>query len=144
MDQRLHFLTLGVRDLARARRFYVDGLGWRPTLDVEGEVCFLQVAPGVLLALWRAEALAEDLGRPVDSRAGPDRVAMATNVGSPAEVDVAVARALEAGGTVLKAPQTTFFGYHAYVADPEGFAWEIAHNPGWRIDADGTAHLGDA
>jgi catechol 2,3-dioxygenase-like lactoylglutathione lyase family enzyme len=143
MDQRLHFLTLGVADVPVARRFYVEGLGWEPTFGLEGEVCFLQVAPGVLLALWGAAALAADVGvDPADATHGPGRLAMAHNLGSEAEVDAAVAQAVEAGGTVLKAPQHTFFGYHAYVADPDGFRWEIAHNPGWSVDADGTVHLG--
>ncbi len=142
MDQQLHFITLGVRDLPRTRRFYVDGLGWTPTLDL-AEVCFLQVAPGVLLALWGAEDLASDVGADVgDGTHGTGRIAFAHNVSSEAEVDAAVARVEAVGGTVLKEPQTTFFGYHAYVADPDGFRWEIAHNPSWSIDPDGTVHIG--
>lgn len=142
MDQQLHFITLGVRDLPRTRRFYVDGLGWTPTLDLD-EVCFLQVAPGVLLALWGADDLASDVGMDAgDGTHGSGRIAFAHNVGSEAEVDAAVARVEAVGGTVLKEPQTTFFGYHAYVADPDGFRWEIAHNPSWSIDPDGTVHIG--
>lgn len=143
MDQHLHFVTLGVADVAASRRFYVDGLGWTPTFDLEGEVCFLQVAPSVLLSLWRAEALAADVGvDPGDAGDGPGRFSLAHNVGSEAEVDAVVGRVVAAGGTVLKAPQTTFFGYHAYIGDPDGFRWEIAHNPGWSVDPDGTVHLG--
>jgi catechol 2,3-dioxygenase-like lactoylglutathione lyase family enzyme len=142
MDQRLSFVTLGVSDLPRAKRFYVDGLGWTPTLDLD-EVCFLQVAPGVLLALWGAGDLAEDVGvDPADASDGLGRVSFAHNVGSAAEVDAAVARVEAAGGSVLKAPQVSFFGYQAYVADPDGFRWEIAHNPGWSVDVDGTVHIG--
>lgn len=144
MDQRLSFVTLGVSDLPRAKRFYVDALGWTPTLDLD-EVCFLQVAPGVLLALWGAGDLAEDVGvDPADASDGLGRISFAHNLGSAAEVDAAVARVVAAGGSVLKAPQTTFFGYHAYVADPDGFRWEIAHNPGWSVDEDGTVHIGPA
>lgn len=49
-----------------------------------------------------------------------------------------------AGGTVLTGPRPGPFGgvFHAHVADPNGVVWEIAHNPGWRIDDDGTVHLG--
>lgn len=144
MEQQLHFITLGVRDLPRAKRFYLDGLGWTPTLDLE-EVCFLQVAPGVLLALWGAEELASDVGADVaESGHGTGRIAFAHNVDSEAEVDAAVARVESVGGTVLKEPQSTFFGYHAYVADPDGFRWEIAHNRSWSIDPDGTVHIGPA
>jgi catechol 2,3-dioxygenase-like lactoylglutathione lyase family enzyme len=144
MDQHISFITLGVSDLASARRFYVDGLGWTPTLDVEGEVCFLQVAPGVLLALWPAVDLHADIGSgdpPGLASAAP--VAFAHNVGSEPEVDGAIARVVAAGGTVRKPAQRAFFGgYHGYVADPDGFTWEIAHNPSLRVDADGTVHLG--
>jgi predicted lactoylglutathione lyase len=142
MQQRAHFITLGVADVTASQRFYVDGLGWEPTLALE-EVCFLQVAPGVLLALWAADALAQDTGRtPSSPSGGVERVALASNVASAAEVDAAVERVVAAGGTVLKAPQATSFGYHAYVADPDGVCWEIAHNPGWSVDDDGTVHIG--
>ena len=142
MDQQMHFVTLGVSDLPAAVRFYVDGLGWPPTLQLD-EVCFLQVAPGVLLSLWGANDLAADVGvDPADANDGTGRMSLAHNLDSEAEVDALVARMEAAGGTVLKAPQKTFFGYHAYVADPDGFRWEIANNPGWSVDADGKVHLG--
>jgi catechol 2,3-dioxygenase-like lactoylglutathione lyase family enzyme len=142
VDQRLHFVTLGVTDLGRSKRFYLDGLGWTPTLDLD-EVTFFQVAPGVLLALWGAEELAADIGVGAhEASHGTGRIAFAHNVDSPEAVDAAVARVEEAGGTVLKAGQPTFFGYHAYVADPDDFRWEIAYNPSWSIDPDGTVHLG--
>ncbi len=69
MEQRIDIVTLGVADLAAARRFYVDGLGWELSLEVPGEVVFLQVGPGRLLALFGAPALAADIG------AGPWRPA---------------------------------------------------------------------
>ena len=146
MEQSVSFITLGVADLASSRRFYVEALGWVPTLDLEGEVCFLQVAPGVLLVLWPTAALYADIGS--GEALGPASaapVAFAHNVASESEVDDAIARVAGAGGTVRKPAQRAFFGgYHGYVADPEGFTWEIAYNPSWRVDADGTVHLGDS
>jgi uncharacterized protein len=146
MDQQVSFITLGVRDLAAARRFYVDGLGWTPTLDVTDEVCFLQVALGVLVALWPAADLHADIGSgdaPGPASAAP--VAFAHNVTSEAAVDAAIARVVAAGGTVRKPAQIAFFGgYHGYVADPDGFTWEIAYNPSWRVEDDGTVRLGDS
>jgi catechol 2,3-dioxygenase-like lactoylglutathione lyase family enzyme len=145
MDQQLSFVTLGVRDLAVARRFYLEGLGWQPTLDLEGEVVFFQVARGVLLALWPAVDLHADIGSgDPPGPAGAAPIAFAHNVASEAAVDEAIRRVVAAGGTVRKPPQPAFFGgYHGYVADPDGFTWEIAHNPGWRVDPDGRVHLGD-
>lgn len=143
MDQQLNFVTLGVTDLARSKQFYLEGLGWTPTMDID-EVCFIQVAPGVLLALFGAEDLVADVGVGVAAEhAAPatERVSFAHNVDSAAEVDAAVDRVEAAGGIVLKAPQETFFGYHAYVADPDGFRWEIAYNPGWSVTDDGTVRI---
>ncbi|MFD8297075.1 VOC family protein [Streptomyces bauhiniae] len=67
---------------------------------------------------------------------------LARNLGSPAEVDAAVARAREAGANVLKEPRRAAFGgYHAYFTDPDGHRWEICHNPGWSVSEDGTVRL---
>lgn len=140
MDQRLSLITFGVPDLAAVRAFYVDGLGWSPLLDVPGAVCFLQVAPGVVLSLFPAPDLADDVGRPVG--AGPGAVTLARNVGTPAEVDEQVRAFLDAGAHLVKPAQPAQWGgYHAYVADPAGALWEIAHNPGWSVAADGTVTM---
>jgi catechol 2,3-dioxygenase-like lactoylglutathione lyase family enzyme len=144
MEQRLSVLTLGVRDLAAARRFYVDGLGWEPTLDLD-EVVFLQVAPGVILALWPATDLHDDVdpARPAFGPPGAAPFALAHNVGSQAEVDEAVAKVVAAGGTVVKAPRPAplFNGYQGYVADPDGYRWEIAYNPGLTLGPDGRVEF---
>ena len=138
----LTLVTLGVADVARAREFYVEGLGWPVTLDLPGEVCFVQVAHGVLLALWGREALAEDSGAPLEPGAA---MALASNVGSEDEVVALLARAEAAGATILKPAQRAFFGgLQGYFADPDGFRWEVAHNPGLTVDPDGTVHLGSA
>jgi len=142
MDQRVDFVTLGVADLEATRRFYVDGLGWEPLLEVPGEVLFFQVAHGVVLGLYTG--LAGDSGAPTgDPSAAP--VSLSHNVASDAEVAAAMQRAEAAGARVLKpAQRAAFGGFHGYVADPDGFRWEICHNPGWSVDADGTVRLGPA
>jgi catechol 2,3-dioxygenase-like lactoylglutathione lyase family enzyme len=136
---RLSLVTLGVEDLEEARRFYVDGLGWEPTLDLPGEVCFLQVAHGVLLALWSRESLAEDSGAPLT---GGGSVALARNVDSDAEVLALLEQAEAAGGRVLQpARRTSYGGFAGYFADPDGIRWEVSHNPGLVVDADGTVRF---
>ena len=35
MQQQISVITLGVADLARSRRFYADGFGWRPVFENE-------------------------------------------------------------------------------------------------------------
>jgi catechol 2,3-dioxygenase-like lactoylglutathione lyase family enzyme len=143
MEPRVNFITLASDDLAAARAFYVDGLGWRPTFEVPDEVAFIQVGPGLLLALWKADELDADIGDGSRSSTGLAPFALAHNVSSDAEVIAVVDRARAAGATVLKEPVLAFFGgFHAYFADPSGFRWEIAHNPGWSVAADGTVAIG--
>lgn len=142
MEQRLSLVTLGVPDLDAARRFYLEGLGWTPVLDVVGQVAFIQVAPGVLLSLFDAAELAADIG---DGRAAAPAVAnvtLAHNVGSEAEVDAALADAERAGATILKpARRAAWGGYHGYFADPAGTPWEVAYNPGLLVDDEGGVRM---
>jgi catechol 2,3-dioxygenase-like lactoylglutathione lyase family enzyme len=141
VKQSVNFITLGVRDLETTRRFYSDGLGWTPTFEVAGEISFYQVASGVLLGIWPLDELAADAGGA--PMAHEQSFALAQNFGTEAEVDAAVSRALAAGASLLKPAQhASFGGYHAYVADPDGHRWELAHNPGWSVDDDGTVHIG--
>ncbi|KRD41083.1 hypothetical protein ASE27_18405 [Oerskovia sp. Root918] len=142
MEPRVSLITLGVRDVARARAFYVDGLGWAPVNEVLGEVVFLQVGHGLLLSLWRRADLLEEAGPGIhEGHHGPEPVtpvALAHNVGSPAEVDDVLASALAAGGSVVVHAQVRAWGgYSGYFADPDGFRWEVAHNPGLVVSDDG-------
>ena len=137
MDQRIDVITLGVPDLEAARRFYIDGLGWEPTMVVPGEITFVQAGHGRLLALWRREALAADLGR--DAGEAPGAVSLGHNVASAEEVGEVLAAAEAAGATIVvpvrEAPE--FQGTQGCFADPAGFIWDVVHNPGVSIDADG-------
>jgi catechol 2,3-dioxygenase-like lactoylglutathione lyase family enzyme len=142
MEQRLTMVTLGVTDLDAARRFYLDGLGWSALLDA-GEAVFLQVAPGVLLSLYGRADMAREAGTPAGPTAPPP-VTLAHNVGSEAEVRQVVADVEAAGGTVVTPPaRASWGGYTAHVADPDGFRWEIAHNPGLVVAPDGRVRFQD-
>ena len=133
-------LTLGVTDLAASRRFYVDGLGWTPALDA-GEVVFLPLGPGLLLGLWSRDDLADDAGT-ARGPLPPPPVSLGHNVGSVAEVEAVVTAWRAAGGTVLREPaEQPWGGVSAYVADPDGFRWEVVWNPGLTFTADGTAEF---
>ena len=137
MEQRISIVTLGVDDLARARAFY-ERLGWQGQ-EVE-ETVFFQAGP-MALVLWGRDKLAADSGVP-DDGSGFDRVTLAQNVRSAAEVDAVVAAAAEAGASVTRQPATTFYGGYAGVfLDPDGHAWEIAFNPGFTITDDGALVL---
>jgi catechol 2,3-dioxygenase-like lactoylglutathione lyase family enzyme len=143
MEQRIHFITFTTPDLDAARAFYRDGLGWSPLIDVPDEIIFFQVAPGLVLGLFDADKFAEDLLGQATTTAVPG-VTLSHNVGSAAEVDSTVQALVSAGATVLTHPQQGAFGgiYHGHVTDPNGLIWEIAHNPGWGIDADGAVSFG--
>lgn len=135
MDQRVSLITLGVDDLARSRDFYENGLGWTPSLAPDG-VCFYQL-PGIAFALWPRDAMAAEVPTPIDGRfAG---ITIAVNYSSEADVDAVLARAAAVGGVLLKAADhTEWGGYSGYFADPDGHVWEIAVNPTWTLNPDGT------
>lgn len=140
MQQQLNFITLGVRDVARSRSFYVDGLGWTPRLEVPGDVIFLQVNHGLVLSLWSRAQMAAELGVSEDKlQADTSPLTLSHNVGSPGEVDAVVRQAREAGADVVHPPrQQAWGGYSGYFADPDGFRWEVAFNPTWAVDDAGN------
>ena len=143
MNQAVNFVTISTPDLDAARRFYVTGLGWTPTLDVPGEIIFFQIGHGLILGLFDAEKFAADIGRRPDDGGPASGLTLAHNVDGPAEVDRAIETAVRAGATVVKPGQRAEFGgYHGHFADPNGTIWEVAHNPGWRVDETGTVHIG--
>jgi hypothetical protein len=127
MKPRISMITLGVRDIARSVRFYRDGLGF-PQLDSPPDVAFFTLA-GSWLGLYGREALAEDATVPSTGSGFPG-FALAHNVASEAEVDAVMASAQKAGATIVKPAQKVFWGgYSGYFGDPDGFLWEVAHNP---------------
>ena len=163
MRQQVHFVTLSTIDLDAARRFYRDGLGWEPLADVPGEILFFQVGPGMVLGLFDSAKFDRDLsgteapgtetpGTEASATAGPamstnaavSGVTLAHNVEGPEEVAWTVEAMVQAGARVLRAPEYGEFGgvHHAFVEDPNGVVWEVAHNPGWHIDQSGNVVLG--
>jgi len=137
MDQRISLVTLGVADVGRARAFY-EALGWSG-VSPDGDVVFFQ-AGGMILALWGRDKLAED--SVVTDGGGWGGITLAYNVSSPKEVDAVLAEAETAGATIGRPGAPTFWGgYSGLFIDPDGHPWEVAHNPGWRLSADGSVHL---
>lgn len=133
MEPRLSLVTLGVSDLERSRRFYADGLGLPQRPQSSDDVVFFTLH-GVWLSLFPHEALAEDAG--VSSEGvGFRGITLAHNVRTEAEVEEVLAQAERAGATIVKTAQPTFWGgYSGYFADPDGFLWEVAHNPFFWIE----------
>jgi uncharacterized protein len=139
MRQRVTLITLGVRDLARARRFY-EALGWQTGAEPGDDVVFFQ-AGDMVLALWERAKLAEDSC--VEDGQGWGGVTLALNLGSPEEVDAVIEEARAAGATIRREAGETFWGgYSSVFLDPEGHPWEIAHNPRWTVTEEGGVTLG--
>ena len=137
MEQRLSLVTLGVSDLTRARAFY-EALGWQAGESPEGVVFFQ--AGGMVVALWGRAELAEDTA--VTNSGGWGGITLAHNVRSPQEADQVLAEATSAGGMILRPGAEAFWGgYSGVFADPDGHAWEVAHNPGWTITEEGATLL---
>ena len=129
MDASMSMVTLGVRDLAVARRFYVDGLGWAPAAEVEGDVVFIKVGAGLLLGLWSRDALSDEAGGLyVGDQPAP--ISLAHMVPDAESVTRVLDDAVAAGATLVAAATTREWGgVTGYFADPDGYRWEVAYNP---------------
>jgi predicted lactoylglutathione lyase len=138
VEQRLTLITLGAGDLARARAFY-EALGWTTGAGPHDEVVFFQTG-GTVVALWDRAKLAEDTAVP--DTGGWGGITLAHNVRSPQEVDTVLSEAAAAGATIARPGAATFWGgYSGVFVDPEGHAWEVAHNPHWTLRDDGSVEL---
>lgn len=138
----MDILTLGVHDLDAARRFYVDGLGWTPALDVPGEVVFIQIGHGLLLSLYGRDDLAAEAG---DIHRGEQAapISLGHIVASEAAVADTLERADSAGGSIVAgAERRSWGGVSGYFADPDGYRWEVAHNPGFSVAPSGRVSIG--
>lgn len=129
MEQRISLVTLGVSDLSRARAFY-EALGWSDAHQPDDEVCFFQ-AGGVVFGLWTR------LGGH-----GAPGIELAYNVRSAEEVEEVLGEAERAGGTIKRpASRAEWGGTTGSFADPDGYVWEVAHNPGWTLDEHGAVTI---
>lgn len=136
---RLTIVTLGVTDIAKARAFY-EAIGFKASAASNDSIVFYD-AGGVVLALFGRAALAKDANRE-DSASGFSGVTLAHNVGSEAEVEAALRRAVEAGAELVKSAHKAFWGgYSGYFADLDGHIWEVAHNPFIALDESGRLVL---
>jgi uncharacterized protein len=132
-------ITLGVDDLARAKKFYTD-LGWTPSDQYSEGVAFFQLN-GIILSLFPRKELAKD-AKVEDSAPGFSGISLAHNVASDSDVDEVLAHAVKSGATLVKAGEKVFWGgYSGYFKDTEGHLWEVAHNPFAHFDANGQLRM---
>jgi uncharacterized protein len=139
MKPRISIITLGVDDLQKSLVFYRDGLGF-PTEGIigtefeHGAVVFIDLQPGLKLALWGRDNLAHDTGLK-KTPSSPTELSLGHNVNSTQEVDAVMERARKAGAKIIKEAQKTFWGgYSGYFQDPDGHLWEVAWNPQMKVE----------
>jgi catechol 2,3-dioxygenase-like lactoylglutathione lyase family enzyme len=126
MNPHVSVITLGVRDLNRAKQFYSQGLGWPIQQEDDNWVCFSLGGGSSALALYPWDELADDARVAADG-SGFRGVTLSYNVRSEERVDAVLAEAEHAGGKIGKpAERTSWGGYGGYFADPEGHLWEVA------------------
>jgi catechol 2,3-dioxygenase-like lactoylglutathione lyase family enzyme len=137
-------VTLGVADLERSARFYRD-LGWEQRGDLSQGITWFKTA-GSWIGLFGYDALAEDAAlapTPESELPSYRGITLALNLANEDAVDLAFARVHEVGGRIVKpAHRTEWGGYSGYFADPDGHLWEICHNPGFPLDAEGRIEIG--
>lgn len=130
MDQRISFITLAVADIDTTRRFYRDGLGWTPEIDVPGEVLMFRAGERLVLSLWDRTHFEAEVGQ-LMTGPGVAPVTISHNMATPEGVDEVLAAARSAGAPqVQSGAQRVWGGYSGYFSDPDGFRWEVAYNPG--------------
>ncbi|MEI8573068.1 VOC family protein [Methylomonas sp. LW13] len=139
MKQTISFVTLGVADLARSRRFY-KALGWQESSGSQQEVAFFQVG-SLAFALFGREALADDAMVSADGSGFPG-FSLAHNVASAKEVDATLLEAVSAGGKLVRpGEKAAWGGFRGYFSDPDGFLWEVCFNPFFPLDQHGFVQL---
>jgi len=138
MKPRVTVITIGVDNLERSLAFYRDGLGF-PSPGIigkefeHGAVVFLELQPGLKLALWPRASIAHDTGLALGAPSATE-LTLGHNVASRKEVDTVMEHARTAGATIVKPAHDTFWGgYAGYFEDPDRHVWEIVWNPHWKI-----------
>ena len=141
MEQRVSIITLGVANLQRSREFY-ERLGWQRSMLQAEDIVFFQTG-GMALALYPRDELAKDANMPSEV-GGFSGMTLAYNGRDREEVDAVLAQAQAAGAKLVKPAQEAFWGgYSGYFSDPDGFLWEVAWNPFFRITEDGSIRIPD-
>jgi catechol 2,3-dioxygenase-like lactoylglutathione lyase family enzyme len=133
MRQKLNLITLGVDDFQRSLDFYEKGLGWKKS-DKSMEGLALFPLGGMTLALHPRHELADDVTLPYQPSQFSG-MTLSYNAKSEKEVDEVMAKVSALGATIVKPAQKVYWGgYSGYFKDPDGYLFEVAHNPFWPLD----------
>jgi catechol 2,3-dioxygenase-like lactoylglutathione lyase family enzyme len=130
MNPQISAITLGVKDIARARQFYAEGLGWPVGQDYPQWVSFPLAGGSQLLGLIERDTLAGDSG--VDPAGdGFGGFTLSYLVRSEERVEEVLAEAEKAGATIVKpAEKAQWGGASGIFSDPDGYLWKVATGGG--------------
>jgi len=133
-QQQMSCVTLGIAEVARSKRFYVEGFGWTPVFETP-DIVFYQMN-GLMLGTWLTRELEADVQQGALAR--PGAFTLAHNVPTQDDVQPLLDRLVAHGGKLLRrGGATDYGGFRGYVADPDAHTWEIAWNPAWPISPEG-------
>ena len=131
-SQRLHLILLGVASVPAATRFY-EALGW--TKSNTGNEGFAKFdMGGYALCLIGREDFARDACASTAAGAGFAGIALIHLARSAAEVPAILAKAVEAGGSIVKPATRTAWGIAGYFKDPDGHLFEVDFEETWVFD----------
>ncbi|WP_075844743.1 VOC family protein [Dietzia timorensis] len=129
MDPRISLVTLAVADVARSRRFYLEGLGWKPEFEAS-DIFMVRAGEHLILSLWDRDRFQEEVGQ-ISVGDGVAPLTLAHNVGTRGEVDEILRTARDVGAEpIAEAVEREWGGYSGYFGDPDGYRWEVAFAPG--------------
>lgn len=139
LDQKLHFITLGVRDIIKSISFY-EALGWERSRVSKDGVIFFSLR-GIVLALHPRESLAEEAT--IDAfGSGFSGIALSYYARSKEEVDKIFERVALLGAKVVKPPQGGYAtSYKGYFKDPDEHLFEVSFSPFYRFDKENNVLL---
>ena len=132
MQQRINFITLGVNDLQTSWKFYESVFGWEPHQLSNDDIHFYDCGNGLMLAIFYKKNLAHDIygNNETYLTNSPCPFTLAYNLDSEEAVNNLFAELSENKVKIVKNPEKVFWGgYSGYIADPDGYFWEIAYNP---------------
>lgn len=136
---RLNLITLGVKNMVESLTFYREGLGFEVVVygeETNPDVMFFNNG-GTKISLFPIERLVNDINEanPPEISPGFGGITLAYNGKSKEEVDHVFALAKKAGASIVKEPETVFWGgYSGYFQDPNGYYWEVAYGDMWKFD----------
>lgn len=131
-SQRLHLILLGVDNVARSTAFYEE-LGWKKSsTSNDGFVKFDM--GGYALCLISRNDFAKDALAPSPVGNGFSGVGLIHLAKTPEQVPQILAKAVAAGGTLIKPATRTHWGIAGYFKDPDGHLFEVDYEDAWAFD----------